>query len=80
MGMFDQVLADCVYCNNPIYFQSKVADCNFTTYDINNVPIRIAEDLHDDTIQCENCKELNTFQNPLLIKNICCFLTKEVKD
>lgn len=61
MGMFDSVKGKCPHCNKEIELQSKAGKCSLGVYDLNNVPITIANDLdreYDDySNQCDHCGE-----------------------
>lgn len=53
--MYDRIIANCPKCAQQIEFQSKYGDCELKTYHISSVPACIAEDIIDESEQCENC-------------------------
>lgn len=57
MGMFDSVYVDCPKCGTDIEFQSKAGDCILGTYNLNNAPQEILEDIEGDVEECHKCGE-----------------------
>jgi hypothetical protein len=53
--MFDRVLAPCPECGHKVEFQSKAGKCVLASYDIEEVPIAIAENIDGMVKQCSNC-------------------------
>ena len=56
MGMFDELVVHCPLCGEIITFQSKAGECILATYDIQDIPPRIAGDLDGKYEHCENCE------------------------
>ena len=55
MGMFDSVLLPCPKCYEQIELQSKAGKCAGEVFDSWRVPIKIAEDLSVNPIECSEC-------------------------
>jgi hypothetical protein len=68
MGMFDTVVAQCVMCNEDISVQSKSGECSLDSYDLNDVPLSIASELHGAEENCFKCSYVNTFEIESVIK------------
>ena len=75
MGCFDAVEVPCCECNTPVEFQSKRGDCSLTTYKIDSVPIRIAEDLNGTSEKCSECGSLVTLSVPSLCETVAMMAT-----
>lgn len=54
MGMFDEVLITCPYCDEYTIIQSKAADCLLITYRITELPNSIKHDIIG-THYCDSC-------------------------
>jgi hypothetical protein len=57
MGMFDSIIFKCPNCGQDIEDQSKAGECLLYQYDQSAVPLKIAGDILNDEMYCENCKE-----------------------
>lgn len=55
MGMFDEVVGDCVGCGDRMVIQSKSGDCTLATYSAEQTPTEIAVDVEGKVVFCENC-------------------------
>jgi uncharacterized protein YbaR (Trm112 family) len=57
MGMFDTVNFYCPRCGRTLDLQSKAGDCTLVEYDQDSVPLKIAADLCNTSVWCDDCKE-----------------------
>lgn len=57
MGMYDNVIVYCPYCGGQIEFQSKAGGCTLINYNLDSVPIDIANDLIGKTEVCGKCEQ-----------------------
>ena len=48
MGMFDTVIVMCPKCTHRNEFQSKMGECDLSTYSLDNAPLLLIADLNDD--------------------------------
>ncbi len=52
---FDSVVTKCPKCGAEIEFQSKALNCDFETYNLECVPVEIANDINGEEQICKNC-------------------------
>lgn len=52
MGMFDSVHTRCPSCSARLEFQSKAGECMCKDFDVDEVPVSIAEDLNGESKLC----------------------------
>jgi len=69
MGMFDSVNVHCKNkdCDGVIEFQSKAGLCNLITYDIDEVPIPIAESIDGQYGVCPKCQCEVQIKSPYIV-------------
>ena len=70
MGMFDKVIAVCIYCKDNVEFQSKAGDCELKEYYISSVPPEIAKSLNGQSTRCKSCGKEITIVIDKTIENI----------
>jgi len=56
MGMFDTVRIKCPKCGEHIEEQSKAGDCMLNTYDLENAPPALIQDVSGIEYECYSCK------------------------
>lgn len=55
MGMFDEVIVACPYCNMANELQSKAGKCVLATYVLSNAPMEVLADISKKSVSCEHC-------------------------
>ena len=59
MGMYDTIHFRCPNCTELNFYQSKLGECSLQEFTINEAPLLIIADLHDeaakDRLYCEHC-------------------------
>lgn len=68
MGMYDEVSLKCPTCGHLCYVQSKVADCTLRTYEQSDVPAIIAEDINEQDVYCEECKNTSSVVTDVFVR------------
>jgi len=56
MGMFDTIRIKCPKCGNYIEEQSKAGDCLLNTYDLEEAPVALIQDVSGIEYECNSCK------------------------
>jgi hypothetical protein len=66
MGMFDSVFVKCRNkdCDKVIEFQSKAGPCQLKKYDLDEIPLSVAEDLDNARMTCPKCQYETTIRIP----------------
>lgn len=62
MGMFDRLHVNCPECDCSIEFQSKAGDCILEDFVLENAPVAILGDLHNESETCQNCGRVVTIK------------------
>lgn len=68
MGCFDTLVVTCPRCPNKIKFQSKAGLCSLDTYDINDCPPVILDDLNGEYQKCNYCGHYVTIRVQTIAK------------
>jgi hypothetical protein len=55
MGVYDEVACECPSCGNTVLFQSNAGECCLCTYNSENAPPEVLEDIDGEYSTCENC-------------------------
>lgn len=59
MGMYDEVRMVCPVCKNPTIVQSKCGPCNLKKYTLDDAPLFVIADIHQDSqhddLLCSHC-------------------------
>ena len=55
MGCFDSLIVPCPGCGDSVEFQSKAGDCSLARYTVQDVPLKIAQDLDGEVRHCHDC-------------------------
>jgi len=59
MGMFDEVEIPCPNCGAIYVAQSKGGDCSLARYNLDNVPMDVADDVtRHAPFRCDECDEV----------------------
>jgi hypothetical protein len=60
MGMFDRLWLDCPSCDQLTEFQSKWGECTLADFTLENAPLAVVADAHDEgskgRLYCEHCR------------------------
>ena len=61
MGMYDTLSFTCPVCNSQTSMQSKMGECVLATYTLNDAPLLVIADIHDEGLKnrlfCTQCNK-----------------------
>ena len=80
MGEYDEVIFRCPHCQEKIECQSKAGKFSFETFNADDVPVSIADDLNQTPLTCTNCGSIWVVRARMLSTAPCDLVTPPVLD